>query len=80
MFDETSVPKHSESFGMSYAEMKERLCLLRERREKEVDEKRDSIADEKREKTRQILAAAALTKVHRNMVNQVAQQRYAAIA
>jgi len=76
IFDETAIPKHSEIFGISYAEIKERLSWLKAALERQTEEKRDSILQEKREKLEALIAAANVTKSCRNAMNKMTKQRY----
>ena len=60
---------------MSVAELKERLCLLREDREKNLDAKKDAILKEKQAKNDAIMETIARISIHRNEINKAAGKK-----
>ena len=58
---------------MSIAELKERLSLMKETQQREMDAKKDSILKEKQAKNEAIMETIARISVHRNEISKAAK-------
>ena len=76
LVDLTTTAGYAFLSEMSIAELKERLCLLKESQEKELDAKKDAILKEKRAKNDVMMETIARISTHRNEMNKAAKRRY----
>jgi len=76
LVDLTSTAGYAFLSEMSIAELKERLCLLKESQAKDLDSKKDAILKEKQEKNDAMMETIARISTHRNEINKAAKRRY----
>ena len=75
LVDLTSTAGYQFLSEMSIVELKERLCLLKEAQEKELDAKKDAILKDKRAKNDSIMETIARISTHRNEISKAAKRR-----